>query len=72
LKTKSYLLNDNALILAPLSTQPEGSVEQTYTLLEYQKEFKVIEEIMKTAFSLRVDKERQVNESMDHDYFGTH
>ena len=27
---------------------------------------------MKTSFSLRVDKERQVNESLDADFFGTH
>jgi hypothetical protein len=27
---------------------------------------------MRTSFSLRVDKQRQVNESMDADYFGTY
>ena len=27
---------------------------------------------MKTSFSLRVDKQRQVNEGFDADYFGTH
>ena len=27
---------------------------------------------MKTSFSLRVDKERQLNESLDADFFGTH
>ncbi len=27
---------------------------------------------MKTSFSLRVDKQRQVNESLDADFFGTH
>lgn len=27
---------------------------------------------MKTSFSLRIDKERQINESLDADFFGTH
>ena len=27
---------------------------------------------MKTSFSLRIDKQRQVNESLDADYFATH
>lgn len=27
---------------------------------------------MQTSFSLRVDKQRQVNESLDADFFGTH
>jgi hypothetical protein len=27
---------------------------------------------MKTSFSLRIDKERQMNESLDADFFGTH
>ena len=27
---------------------------------------------MKTSFSLRVDKQRTINESLDADYFGTH
>ena len=41
--------------------------------MEYKnKQFKKVSEIMKTSFSLRVDKQRQVNEGFDADYFGTH
>jgi hypothetical protein len=41
--------------------------------LEFKnRQFTVLSEIMKTSFSLRVDKQRQVNESLDADFFGTH
>jgi hypothetical protein len=29
------LLADDALIIAPLSSDPEGSLEQTYSLIQY-------------------------------------
>ena len=62
------------LILAPISSKEEGSEEQVYTLMVHkgEGEFQKVEEIMKTAFSRRVDKRREIEESMDADYFGTH
>lgn len=58
--------------MAPISKDEQGSAEQTYSLLQNSKSgFTVVSEIMKTSFSLRVDKERQVNEGLDADYFGT-
>jgi hypothetical protein len=51
------LLTDDALILAPISSDLEGSLEQTYSLIQHSnKDFKILSEIMKTSFSLRVDK----------------
>lgn len=74
LNTNLHLFNDNCLILCPLSTSPEGSLEQSYSLLQYSlpSSLSVLSEIMKTSFSLRIDKERQMNESLDADFFGTH
>jgi hypothetical protein len=73
LQDKRHLLNEEALVLAPLSSEPGGSLEQSYSLLEYKNgAFTALSEIMKTSFSLRVDKQRQVNESLDNDYFATH
>lgn len=73
LRDKAALLNEEALVLAPVSAAPEGSLEQTYSLLEYkQGEFRPVAEIMKTSFSLRVDKQRQVDAGLDADYFATH
>ena len=73
LNTNLHLFSDPCLILCPLSSSPEGSLEQSYSLLQYTPpSLTVISEIMKTSFSLRVDKERQLNESLDADFFGTH
>ena len=56
------MLASEALILAPISSNPEGSLEQMYSLLEFKGEsFNTVSEIMKTSFSLRVDKQREIN-----------
>lgn len=36
LEAKRHLLNEEALVLAPLSASPGGSLEQSYSLLEYK------------------------------------
>ncbi|TNV86822.1 hypothetical protein FGO68_gene3735 [Halteria grandinella] len=73
LETKRNLLASDALILAPISKDELGSLEQTYTLLQNSRQgFKVVSEIMKTSFSMRVDKEKQVNDGLDADYFVTY
>ena len=76
LREKNGMFGDKSLILCPLSSQPEGSLEQTYTLLLHSKQpessFETLSDLMKTSFSLRIDKERQINDSLDTDYFGTH
>jgi len=58
----------------PLSSESEGSLEQDYSLIRYSKEnssFEIVEKIMRTAFSLRVDESRMLNDSLDADYFET-
>ena len=74
LKTNMHLFRHDCLILCPLSSAPEGSLEQSYSLLQFKlpSSLAVVSEIMKTSFSLRIDKERQINESLDADFFGTH
>lgn len=62
LTSNSHLFSDNSLILCPVSSAPEGSLEQTYSLVQFNNSsFSVLSEIMKTSFSLRIDKERQIN-----------
>jgi hypothetical protein len=38
LESTKEILNDKALILAPISYNEHGSMEQTYTLLEYKND----------------------------------
>jgi hypothetical protein len=66
LQQRRSMFNPEALILAPISSNPEGSLEQMYSLLEFRGEmFNSVSEIMKTSFSLRVDKQREINQSLD-------
>ena len=60
------IFNQDALILAPISKDDNGSLEQTYSLLQYSNsKFNVLNEIMKTSFSLRVDKKIDLDKSLD-------
>ena len=50
------------MILVPLSSEETGQLEQDYTLLHHQdSQFQTTEKIMKTSFSLRIDKDQELN-----------
>jgi len=67
-KASKHLTN-GALVLVPL---PEANqTEQEYCLLKHtgDGQFDVIESIMKTAFSQRVDRQGLSEKDMDNEYF---
>ena len=78
LKSKADFLEKNAVVIVPLSEEnDEGqllSLEQDFCVLKYlgAKEFEVVETIMKTAFARRIDELREVDESMDADFYNNH
>ena len=74
LHSRQSAFAENGHILVPLSeVDSEGnllSLEQDFCLLKYaNNSFDTVTKIMKTAFSRRIDKEAELNEQIDQDFF---
>ena len=74
LHSRKQAFAENAHILVPLSeVDSDGnllSLEQDFCLLKYANgSFDTVTNIMKTAFSRRIDKDAELNEQIDQDFF---
>lgn len=75
LRQQQDCMENGAMILAPLSDVDDDgnilSLEQNYCMLKYtgRDQFDVVKNIMRTAFAMRIDTDKIMNEQLDEDYF---
>ena len=70
LRKQQTTFKEGAHLIVPLS-ETQYDLEQNFKVLRYVRkdEFEVVEEVMRTSFAQRIDKQKQTDEALDADYF---